>query len=80
MDLAKVKRAYGEKLVLWGGVPLELLQAGTAADVRHAVRKAAEAGKPGGRYILGSSHSIAVGSKYDNFLAMLDEHERVAAY
>ena len=80
MDLARVKRAYGSRLVLWGGVPLELLQAGTAAEVRNAVRAAAESGKPGGRYILGSSHSIAVGSNYDNFMAMLDEYERVAAY
>jgi uroporphyrinogen-III decarboxylase len=80
MDLAKVKEAYGKILVLWGGLPLELLQAGTAAEVRAAVRRAAEAGKPGGRYIFGSSHSIAVGSKYDNFMAMLDEFERVAAY
>ena len=32
--------------------------------------------KPGGRFILGSSHSIAVGSNYDNFLAMLDEYEK----
>jgi hypothetical protein len=76
MDLTKVKRAYGDRLVLWGGVPLELLQAGTADEVRAA----AEAGKPGGRYIMGSSHSIAVGSKYENFMAMLDEYERVAGY
>ncbi len=80
MDLAAVKRAYGQKLVLWGGIPLELLQAGTVGEVRAAVRAAAAAGKPGGRYILGSSHSIAVGSKYDNVMAMLDEFEQVAAY
>ena len=80
MELEKVKRAYGERLVLWGGIPLELLQAGTAGEVRAAVRAAAAVGKPGGRYILGSSHSIAVGSSYDNFMAMLEEYERVAAY
>jgi hypothetical protein len=80
MDLARVKRAYGDRLVLWGGVPLELLQGGTCGEVRAAVRAAVEAGKPGGRYILGSSHSIAVGSKYDNVMAMLDEYERVADY
>lgn len=80
MDLAQVKAAYGDKLVLWGGVPLELLQAGTADEVRKAVHVAAEAGKPGGRYIFGSSHSIAVGTHYDNFMAMLDEYEKVADY
>jgi uroporphyrinogen-III decarboxylase len=80
MDLASVKRAYGDRLVLWGGVPLELLQGGTAGEVRAAVRAAVQIGRPGGRYILGSSHSIAVGSKYDNVMAMLDEYERVADY
>jgi hypothetical protein len=80
MDLAAVKKAYGDRLVLWGGMPLELLQAGTAAEVRRAVRSAAEAGRAGGRYVFGSSHSIAVGSRYDNVMVMLDEFTRVAAY
>ena len=80
MDLGRVKKAYGDKLVLWGGMPLELLQAGTAAEVRKAVHDAVEAGRPGGRYIFGSSHSIAVGSRYDNVMVMLDEFARVAAY
>ncbi len=80
MDLGRVKKAYGDKLVLWGGMPLELLQAGTAAEVRKAVHDAAEAGRDGGRYIFGSSHSIAVGSRYDNVMVMLDEFARVAAY
>lgn len=80
MDLAEVKQAYGEKLVLWGGVLLELLLSGTIAEVREASRKAIEAGKPGGRYIFGSTHSIATGTNYDNFMAMLDEHDKHAAY
>jgi hypothetical protein len=79
MDLARVKREYGGRLVLWGGVPLELLQAGTRDEVRAAVRAAAAVGGPGGRYILGSSHSIAVGTRYDNFMAMIDEYQKVAA-
>ncbi len=80
MDLAKVKEACGDQIVLWGGVPLEILQAGNMDQVRQSVRKAAQAGKPNGRYIFGSSHSIAVGTKYDNFMAMLDEYTKVAAY
>ncbi|MHB0913123.1 MAG: uroporphyrinogen decarboxylase family protein [Armatimonadota bacterium] len=80
MDLAEVKKAYGEKLVLWGGVPLELLQSGSQVEVREAARSALQAGKPGGRYILGSTHSIATGTKYDNFMAMLDEYEKHCRY
>jgi len=36
--------------------------------------------KPGGRFILGSSHSIAVGTRWENHRAMLAEWERLAPY
>jgi uroporphyrinogen decarboxylase len=80
MDIAEVKKKYGNKMTLWGGVPVEELVGGTAEQVRQSVRRAMTFAKPGGRFILGSSHSIAVGSKYDNFMAMLDEHAKLAAY
>lgn len=80
MDLKQVKDAYGNKLVLWGGVPLELLQSGTAREVRDASRAALKIGKPNGGYIFGSSHSIATGTKYNNFMAMLDEYQKNCMY
>ena len=58
-------------------MPLELLIAGTAAEVREAVRTAMERGAPGGGFILGPSHSVAFGTKYDNFLAFIDEFDRL---
>jgi uroporphyrinogen-III decarboxylase len=80
MDLKQVKDTYGNKLVLWGGVPLELLQSSTAREVRDASRAALKIGKPNGGYIFGSSHSIATGTKYDNFMAMLDEYQKNYMY
>jgi hypothetical protein len=80
MDIAEVKRRYGTRMTLWGGVPVEEMVGGTAQDVRRSVRRAMAAAKPGGRFILGTSHSIAVGSQYENFMAMLDEHAKSAAY
>jgi hypothetical protein len=80
MDIAAVKARYGDRLTLWGGVALEHLQGGTPEDVRADVRRAMATAKPGGRFILGSSHSIAVGTKYDNFMAMLDEYHKLADY
>jgi len=38
------------------------------------------AAKEGSGYILGSSHSIAVGTRYDCFMAMLDEFVHCRAY
>ena len=53
---------------------------GTPDDVRADVRHAMQCAKPGGRFILGASHSIAVGSNYDNFMTMLDEYYKHCDY
>jgi len=80
MDLGLLKKHYGERLALWGGVPVEDLVSGTPEDVARDVRYALEHGKPGGGYIFGASHSIAVGTKYDNYMRMLQEFERLRDY
>lgn len=80
MDLARVREAAGGRLTLWGGVPVENLVSGSAEQVREDVRAAMATLKPSGRFILGASHSIAVGTRYDNFMAMLDEFEKHREY
>ena len=80
MDICEVKKAYGDKITLWGGVAVENIIAGTADDVRWDVRRAMHFAKPGGRFILGISHSVAVGSKYENYMAMLDEYHKLCDY
>ena len=80
MDLEGVMRHYGDRLCLWGGVPVEHLVGGTPTEVRSDVRRAVEVARSvrgGAGYIFGSTHSIAVGTKYDNFMAMVDEFEKV---
>jgi len=80
MELARVKQLYGDKITLWGGVAVEHLISGTPEEVRRDVRSAMACAKKGGRFILGASHSIAVGSKYDNYMAMLDEYHKTRDY
>ena len=80
MDLGDVKRRYGDRLTLWGGVAVEHLLSGGPEAVRDDVRRAMTCAKPGGRFILGSSHSVAVGSRYENYLAMLDEYWKLCDY
>ena len=77
MDVSDLKANYGSKMAFWGGVSVDALVQGTADDVRRQVRDALEAGAPGGGFILGPSHSIAKGTKYDNFMALLDEFDRL---
>ena len=77
MEIGFLKERWGNRMAFWGGVPVELLGAGTPDEVRAAVRTAMERGAPGSGFILGPSHSVAYGTKYDNFLAMLDEFVRL---
>ncbi|MBN2308186.1 MAG: hypothetical protein JXR94_04400 [Candidatus Hydrogenedentes bacterium] len=77
MELGALKRDFGERLTFWGGIALEILLTGTPSDCRANVRHAMETGAPGGGFILGPSHSIAKGTPYDNFMALLDEYTRL---
>ena len=77
MWVGDLKKEFGDRLVLWGGIPVEEFVLGTPDSVRRAVRRAMEAAAPGGGFILGPSHSVAYGTKYENFMAMLDEFDRL---
>lgn len=80
MDLGRVKAEYGAHFACMGGIPVETLVSGTPDNVRSDVRFAMEHYKDGGRWIFGSTHSIAVGTHYDNFMAMADEFEKLRDY
>lgn len=73
MEVGRLKQLFGGRMCFWGGVGVEALIAGTPDDVRRQVRTAMEAGAPGSGFILGPSHSIAKNTRYDNFMAMLEE-------
>ena len=49
---------------------------GHTEEVRSAVRGCAS----GGGLILGASHSVCVGTKAENYLAALDELQKVGVY
>ena len=70
--LEDLKRLYGDRLALMGGVSCRTLDLGTPEEVREQTRRAIEAAAEGGGFILASSHSLHAGVKYENFMAMLD--------
>ena len=80
MNICGIKKSHGDKITLWGGVAVEHIISGTAEQVRQDVRRAMACAKPGGHFILGTSHSVAVGSNYDNYMAMPDEYYRLCDY
>jgi len=79
MDLGEVKARYGDRLALWGGARVEMLVSGTPEEVRRDVATALRVGAPGGGYVFGTTHSVAVGTRYDNFMAMLDAYHDATA-
>ena len=80
MDIAEVKREYGDRLVLMGNVRTALLQEVDEAPIREAVSYCMTHGKPGGGYIFSSSNCIFTGLPLESYHIMLDEYERHAAY
>jgi uroporphyrinogen decarboxylase len=76
MSIQSIAKEYGDKLCIWGAMPLETLIQLEPHDVKKAVRKCCEEAKLAKGFIFGPSHSIAYGTKYENFMTMLDEFEK----
>ena len=77
MEVGSLKEEFGDRMCFWGGIALETLLTGEPEGVRKNVRQAMARAAPGAGFILGPSHSIAKGTKYDNFMALLDEYLRL---
>ena len=80
MDMKLLKQLYGDKLTLWGGVTNENLILGTPEQVTADALYALRWGAPGGGFIYGASHSLAVGTKPQNLLAMKEAREKYGVY
>ena len=70
MDICRLKERVGQMTTLWGGIWHEKIIMGTPEDIRDDARYAFACAAPGGGYIMGSSHSLAVGAKVENVLEM----------
>ena len=66
------KRNVGDRLAFWGNVDNDRLARGTPEEIRAASRRAIQAGKRGGGFILGSSHDILLPTPKRNFMAMVE--------
>jgi uroporphyrinogen decarboxylase len=80
MDLKRLKETVGDRLVLWGGVTNESLILGTPEDIRREAAYAFRWAAPGGGFIYGASHSLAVGTKLENLMMMKDCRDQWGRY
>jgi hypothetical protein len=71
-DIVGLKRDYGDRLGLWGGISTDGLVRWTPEQMKADVARIVEACKPNGGFILGASHSVTVRARADNYLAAID--------
>ena len=80
MDMKVLKQRYGDRLTLWGGVWNEHLILGTPDDIDADARYAIQHGAPGGGFIYGATHSLAMGTKPENLETMKAGRERYGSF
>ncbi len=80
MDLAEVKKLYGDKLCLIGNVSVDALSSTDPAEIERIVRDCIMTGGPGGGYMISSSNSIPSYAKAENVLAMARAIQKYGAY
>ena len=76
MDIAQIKRDYGDRLCLWGNIDLDyVLTFGTTEEVRDAVRKTIEDANVGGGFILSSCNILVDVFPPEHLIAMYEAAE-----
>ncbi len=80
VDIAEVKRLYGNKICLIGNVNCGLIDTGTDEEVIASARHALKHGMPGGGYIFATSNCIYSGMRLERYELMLDVWRREGNY
>jgi uroporphyrinogen decarboxylase len=80
MDMARVKKQWGERICLIGNVSNELLRSASTAEIEARVKALLRDAAPGGGFALGSGNSVPNWAKYENYLAMRETCLKHGAY
>lgn len=72
-DVRQVKRTYGGRIALLGGIDVDFLCRADEKTIRQRVRETLEVCLPGGGYCLGTGNSVTNYIPLDHYLAMVDE-------
>ena len=75
MELAGLKREFGEQICFHGGVDIQqTLPRGKPEQVKQEVRQLLAAGARGGGYIIGTAHNLLPDVPIENILALLSAY------
>jgi len=80
VDIAEVKRLYGDRVCLIGNVHCGMLDTGTPEQAREAARYALRHGMPGDGYIFSTSNCIYTGMPLSQYEVMLEVWRKEGNY
>lgn len=80
MDFASLKHKYGQDLCFFGGVDCDTLVSGTIDDVREQVSQTIRSAGMGGGLVIASSNTLMVGTKYENYMTVLETVRQFGRY
>ncbi len=80
IDIAEIKRDYGDRVCLIGNVNCGLLETGTEEEAIASARYALQHGMPGGGYIFSTSNCIYTGMPLARYELMLEVWRREGNY
>ncbi|MHB1391217.1 MAG: uroporphyrinogen decarboxylase family protein [Thermoleophilia bacterium] len=81
VDLAAAREIVGESIVLKGNIDAAaVIEKGSVADVRAAVKAAMEAAKAGGRFILSTGDSVSLDAPPQNITALVESGREYGGY
>jgi len=80
MPVAEVKRRWGKRIAVLGGVDVDVLARASVEETRAYTRKVMQDCMAGGGWALGSGNSVANYLKPENYLAMLEEGWKLGGY
>ncbi len=81
MELKELKEEYGNHIAFHGSVCIqEVLPHGSPQDVHSMVKRQMEVGKPGGGFIICTSHNIQADTPIENILELVDAYHQYRNY
>jgi uroporphyrinogen decarboxylase len=80
VDIAEVKRLYGDRICLCGNVNCGLMDTGTDEQVVESARYALKHGMPGGSYVFATSNCVYTGMRPERYELILDVWRREGIY
>jgi uroporphyrinogen decarboxylase len=80
VDIARVKKLYGDRVALIGNVNCGLMDTGSDEEVVESARYCLRHGMPGGGYIFSTSNCIYTGMKLARYELILDVWRREGNY